>query len=280
MKRSREPEEDAVGDPRESTDRRTPDQDGYSRHAAKITGLDIAVTDEDDEDSGQPVAMQCSLPPHKEPLKFKSYEEYETHYHSFHTNRCLDCRKNFPSEHLLNVHIEEWHDPLVVVKRDRGEHTVSLKIARPAKLAGVLISFQYSCFVEGCERKCLTHQKRRMHLVDKHMYPKNFFFGITKDGIDGRRSLLVENGHRRRSSSTTQPKGHYRRPSSATAQTPIAETKGQADADEGAPPPPSDVGEQKDSTMADLTGAMSALNFVPPSVRFGKGRAGFSRRER
>lgn len=69
--------------------------------------------------------MRCNLPPHREPLAFKTYDEYEVHYNKSHTNRCLECRKNFPSEHLLNVHIEECHDPLVTVKREKGEHTVS-----------------------------------------------------------------------------------------------------------------------------------------------------------
>ncbi len=38
--------------------------------------------------------------------------------------------------------------------------------------------------------------------------------------------------------------------------------------------------EPVDVTMEDLTGAMSALRFVPPSIRFGhgKGRSGFSRK--
>ncbi|KAM0486019.1 hypothetical protein ACHAPX_000718 [Trichoderma viride] len=51
------------------------------------------------------------------------------------------------------------------------------------------------------------------------------------------------------------------------------------------PPQPSttaDKGKSKpekaDTDMADLTGAMSALQFVPTSVRFGRGRAGFSKR--
>lgn len=31
---------------------------------------------------------------------------------------------------------------------------------------------QFGCFVEGCERKCSTPQKRRRHLIDKHMFPR------------------------------------------------------------------------------------------------------------
>lgn len=141
---------------------------------------------------------------------------------------------------------------------------------------------KYSCFVEGCERKCLTHQKRRMHLIDKHMYPKNYFFGITKDGIDGRRSLLNDGPHSRRRSSASNPSKESRRRASL-----VGEQKArQGDSHKQSTPEEGDKSREgsdshparPDTTMADLTGAMSALNFVPPSVRFGKGRAGFSKR--
>ncbi|KAM5351544.1 hypothetical protein ACJ41O_004267 [Fusarium nematophilum] len=210
--------------------------------------------------------MRCTLPPHREHLAFKSYDEYEVHYQKSHTNRCLECHKNFPSEHLLNVHIEEYHDPLVSVKREKGEHT-------------------YSCFVEGCERKCMTHQKRRMHLIDKHMYPKNFFFAVTRDGVDGRRSLLNDNSHHRRRSSTNSQatKGARRRASLLEADG--AKSPEEPKTQHVSGPQNMPKAEEKqdknvpaDTDMADLTGAMSSLTFVPPSVRFGRGRAGFSKR--
>lgn len=117
MKRSREPEEDLESDS-QATDA------AVALHpVAKIAELDSAVAD-DDENSEETI-MRCSLPPHRDPVSFRTYGEYESHYNKFHTNRCLDCRKNFPSEHLLGVHIEECHDPLIVVRRDKGEHTVS-----------------------------------------------------------------------------------------------------------------------------------------------------------
>ncbi|KAI9166880.1 Zinc finger protein [Paramyrothecium foliicola] len=265
MKRSREPEvdldTDSSGGLADSNGAIHADVD--LRPVAKIAELDTAVAD---EEAGPPI-MKCTLPPHKDPLLFKSYPEYEAHYSSFHTNRCLECRKNFPSDHLLGLHIEEWHDPLVVVRRDRGEHT-------------------YSCFVEGCERKCLTYQKRRMHLIDKHMYPKNFFFAITKEGVDGRRSLLVEDGHRRRRSSAAAQTKESRRRASPTE----GGNGEKMDASTNAADSPAnnspakkkaelrEVGLSTDADMADLTGAMSALHFVPPSVRFGRGRAGFAKR--
>ncbi|KAH7329211.1 hypothetical protein B0I35DRAFT_473832 [Stachybotrys elegans] len=264
MKRSREPEEDyytpLAADSQDGHAKYCPDTDVALRPVSKFTELDSAIADDDDDTA---IAMKCSLPPHKEPLSFKSYAEYDAHYSSFHTNRCLECHKNFPSEHLLGIHIEEFHDPLVIVKRDKGEHT-------------------YSCFVEGCERKCLTHQKRRMHMIDKHMYPKDFFFAITRDGIDGRRSLLINSHNRRRSSTGTQTKETRRRESLqgtleedksglGASTSPRQKSK---TADVGIPktrPPPTDA------DMADLTGAMSSLKFVPPSIKFGRGRAGFSK---
>lgn len=76
----------------------------------------------------QPIAvMRCSLPPHRQTLTFSTYEEYDVHYAKTHTNRCVECRKNFPTEHFLNLHIEENHDALVSVRRERGEKTVSLR---------------------------------------------------------------------------------------------------------------------------------------------------------
>lgn len=121
MKRSREPDEDL------DSDSQAGDSHVELRPVAKFTELDTCAVGDDDDpgrDSSS-AAMKCSLPPHRDPITFKSYSEYEAHYNKYHTNRCLECRKNFPSEHLLGIHIEECHDPLVVVRRDKGEHTVS-----------------------------------------------------------------------------------------------------------------------------------------------------------
>lgn len=70
-----------------------------------------------------PPVMKCQLPPH-EPLAFASFEEFDVHYHKTHVNRCSECQKNFPDEHILHLHISENHDPFSAAKRDRGEQTV------------------------------------------------------------------------------------------------------------------------------------------------------------
>lgn len=79
-----------------------------------------------DRSGEAPVEMRCSLPGHRQTLSFTSFEEYDVHYAKTHVNRCVECRKNFPTEHFLNLHIEENHDALVSVRRERGEKTVSL----------------------------------------------------------------------------------------------------------------------------------------------------------
>ncbi|KAI1180439.1 hypothetical protein F4777DRAFT_530319 [Nemania sp. FL0916] len=256
MKRSREPEEE---DSEASHDSGL----GTPQPATKITELDDSAVD-----TGSDIAMRCSLPPHREVLSFTTYGDYETHYNKLHTNRCAECSKNFPSEHLLGVHFEDCHDVFVAVKREKGEHT-------------------YSCFVEGCERKCRTPYKRRSHLIDKHMYPKNYFFALTKDGIDGRHSLLLDGGHRRRRSSTATTasvsKTVQRRQSLRQTEVPEPQKEDREKASPVVSQKPLEThppAEAPDVEMDGLVGAMSSLKFVPPSVKFGRGRGktGFAKR--
>ncbi|OAF63415.2 hypothetical protein VC83_00462 [Pseudogymnoascus destructans] len=220
--------------------------------------------------------MRCSLPGHRPDLSFHSFDDYEVHYSKTHVNRCVECRKNFPTEHFLSLHQAENHDPLVGVLRDRGEHT-------------------YACFVEDCDRKCSTPQKRRLHLIDKHSFPKEYEFFVVNNGIDRKSSMLRSGRHRRRSSIMQQKiyngsRGRNRSgnmetdntdeaPETTTANT---ETDGAtrhdvANSAHGKAAVPEDGDD--DAEIEGLTEAISALRFVPPSVKFGRGRgrAGFSK---
>src|SRR3954447_3040965 len=115
---------------------------------------------------------------------------------------------------------------------------------------------QYSCFVEGCDRKCSTPQKRRLHLIDKHMYPKNFFFAVTKEGIDGRRSMLLEGGHRRRRSSVAAAASSSKPSNQAVpGSEPIKESTEAVGISQNSSSPK----QKPDVAMEDLTGSMSAL---------------------
>lgn len=95
-----------------------------------------------------------------------------------------------------------------------------------------------------------------MHLVDKHLFPKDYDFYVINDGIDHRSSLLRSGRQRRRSSAAQQmadTDDRTRRRSSTLESTTEADSN---------------------NDMEGLAGAMSALKFVPPSVRFGRGRGG------
>ncbi|EAW12550.1 C2H2 type zinc finger domain protein [Aspergillus clavatus NRRL 1] len=206
------------------------------------------------QDTAQPAVevMRCSLPPHRDTLSFSSYEDYEVHYRKTHVNRCSECGKNFPTDRYLDLHIEEVHDPLIAAKRDKGEKT-------------------YSCFIEDCERKCSTPQKRRMHLIDKHMFPRTYNFYIVKDGIDEQTSMLRSpNAQRRRISATaTAPspqEGRLRNRRTSESYSPVISH----------PTSRQPVAQQthEEPEIAQLERSMSALRFVPTSVVKSQGRTG------
>ena len=128
VKRSREDSDSA-------SDAETPNSEGVSPvvasspvkplHSTKYIELDNV-----EANSEAIEVMRCSLPPHRQSISFASFEAYEVHYAKAHVNRCSECRKNFPTEHFLSLHIEENHDPLNEVRKARGEKTVSTDTVR------------------------------------------------------------------------------------------------------------------------------------------------------
>ncbi|QDS77581.1 hypothetical protein FKW77_001613 [Venturia effusa] len=235
--------------------------------------------------SVQATVIRCALPPHK-PIKFLRYDAYEIHYQKFHSNRCLDCNRNFPSEHYLSLHIADNHNPLHDILRERGDAT-------------------YSCFAEGCDYKFKNQHKRRMHAIDKHGFPKFFDFFIVNTGIDKRTSMLRPKPHGRKkpratnqseaSASMEVEKGEvlsHQGSFSADTASPEVEKEqlsshqgsvcsGKDDDMEDISSHQGSVSADKNNDMEDissLTAKMSALNFVPRGVRFGKSqRGGFKR---
>lgn len=114
-------------------------------------------------------------------------------------------------------------------------------------------------------------------MIDKHMYPKNFFFDVTKDGTDGRCSLLIEGSHRRRRSSTIiQSRNLHTAP--RAPEDPQAEQNLESPSQGDVPRRRQSQQNAPGADITRLTEAMSALHFVPSSIRFGRGRAGFARR--
>lgn len=52
---------------------------------------------------------------------FDVLEDYEHHYHTLHRNVCSFCKRAFPSGHLLDTHILEWHDSLFQILAERQD---------------------------------------------------------------------------------------------------------------------------------------------------------------
>lgn len=128
-----------------------------------------------------------------------------------------------------------------------------------------------------------------MHLIDKHMFPKNYDFFIVNSGID-RRSSMLRPRHRQASSASSRAllrdrQGGISQKQVTTLEHPHGET--QTDIERPLVPAAEDLNATSpkqtsfstDVDMERLASNMSTLRFVPSSVRFGRGgrRGGFSR---
>lgn len=70
---------------------------------------------------------------------FDALEDYEHHYHTLHGNVCSSCRRAFPSGHLLDTHILEWHDSLFQILAERQDMVSDACPPRPrAVLTGLV----------------------------------------------------------------------------------------------------------------------------------------------
>ncbi|XP_072533101.1 zinc finger protein 511 isoform X2 [Salminus brasiliensis] len=91
---------------------------------------------------------------------FDTLEGYEHHYNSLHRHVCSNCKRSFPSNRLLDIHILEWHDSLFQVMAEK--------------------QCMYQCLVEGCGLKFQTSKERKDHLITAHSYPSDFRFDRSK----------------------------------------------------------------------------------------------------
>ncbi|KAI1791902.1 hypothetical protein LXA43DRAFT_944995 [Ganoderma leucocontextum] len=114
----------------------------------------------------------CTLPPtcnppHR-PTALAGTRDLEAHYAMYHAHVCEQkgCGCVFPDARLLELHQAECHDPLAAVRKERGE-----KI--------------FECLLVTCGRNFSTPKTRRLHLIQAHGYPKEYFFAVTNKGVGG-----------------------------------------------------------------------------------------------
>ena len=176
---------------------------------------------------------------------------------SFNKATCPTCHTTFrspvaaqstaPASFLLDLHITERHDPISAIKRDeRGE-----KI--------------YRCFVKDCGKVCSEVRKRRWHVEAKHPG----FWGEGKwdwslRGLGRKRGMMKTKEAQQHENKVGKEATQLR----CASQPDISGQESQKRASPGKTKKEEDV---TDDVMATLMNGFSALRFVPPSVRFGRG---------
>lgn len=138
--------------------------------------------------------------------------------------------------------------------------------------------------METCTEKFKGHGKRENHLVKAHAFPQNYFFAVTKFGIDRRQSMLVEH-HKGKGSRRKEPHQPTRSSAVETSEsaTDHQERSGSDELKDVQMYESSDVAiERPDKSrhmqkmtsvepdMDALTTSMSSLKFVPRTVRLGQ----------
>lgn len=222
----------------------------------------------------------------------------ESHYSTCHAHVCSaeGCHRIFPEQRFLDLHQTECHNPIAEIRKERGERI-------------------FACFDVNCKSTFTTPKGRRLHLIDKHKYPPNFYFAITNKGIGGLLKKWGEGATLLRKEYTSGKKGNetettdemheeppspidednesedlvlpksefasgYHTPKAHVAPSPTATVRTQTPleqvrAEANMDAPPSEPAHSTDVDI--LTDSISSLTLVPPSVHFGRGgvRGGF-----
>ncbi|KAA1066100.1 hypothetical protein PGT21_021372 [Puccinia graminis f. sp. tritici] len=123
--------------------------------------------------SAPTISYTCNLPPtcnppnHKPP-RFDNPSELESHHRTHHAFTCssADCNRIFPSQHFLDLHLNEVHNPILQVQRENHQTKI------------------FRCFEKSCEKLFSSPKTRRLHLIDFHRYPRTFFFSLPNQGLN------------------------------------------------------------------------------------------------
>jgi len=205
----------------------------------------------------------CTLPPtcNRRPTPLSNTRDLENHYATYHAHVCEHdgCGTVFPDSRLLELHQTECHDPLAAVRKERGE-----KI--------------FACHLSTCTRLFSTPKGRRLHLIQAHGFPKEYFFAVTNKGVGGLLKRWGEGVSLIRG--TWKPRDENddgeetdgdaievdRTDDDGKPQSRVATANGYK---RGELASDSNIG--NDDALASLVDNMGSLSLVPASIRFGRG---------
>ncbi|XP_074088206.1 zinc finger protein 511 [Macrotis lagotis] len=102
---------------------------------------------------------------------FDSLPGYVRHYQTLHQNACSFCRRSFPSDQLLDIHLLERHGTVP----SSPTRAAAARERRPAP-------FYYQCPVWGCSDKFPSPEEQTEHLIRAHHYPAHLWFDAPPGG--------------------------------------------------------------------------------------------------
>lgn len=110
-----------------------------------------------DKDSRETDGIICQVAPCHD--IYVPIELYASHMTQYHDHRCEECGRNLVTECLLQLHLEELHNPFTSKS-----------------------NLLYGCFEQHCVEKFKCHQDRIAHLKNVHGYPDGFHFDVVRNG--------------------------------------------------------------------------------------------------
>ncbi|KAI0339750.1 hypothetical protein BDW22DRAFT_1400046 [Trametopsis cervina] len=220
--------------------------------------------------------LLCTLPPTcnppNRPTPLLNSKELESHYATYHAHVCEegDCGCVFPDAKLLELHQTECHDPIAALRKERGE-----KI--------------FACHLPTCTRMFGSPKTRRLHLIQAHGYPKEYFFAVTNKGVGGLLKKWGEGASMIRGSWSARDGPHSEEEGDSDEGSNAEDKEEERDytlredsgartssrLDEGPLIEDDDdteeIGVEPDESLDDLAASMDTLSLVPPTIRFGRG---------
>ncbi|KAF4569541.1 Protein fmp52, mitochondrial [Pleurotus pulmonarius] len=163
-------------------------------------------------------------------------------------------------------HQTECHDPLAAIRKDRGE-----KI--------------FACHLASCPRLFSTPKTRRLHLIQAHGFPKEYFFAVTNKGIGGLLRKWGDGASMIRGQWKPREKKDGQGVQGGSESADDSDDS-ESDEDEGSEVMEVDGKDGYDTTpkasaratrtlddtdMDKIADSLSSLSLVPASVRFGRG---------
>ncbi|XP_064096949.1 zinc finger protein 511-like isoform X2 [Macrobrachium nipponense] len=94
----------------------------------------------------------CSIPQCKQ--SFDTVAEHAAHQRICHSFMCSSCHNSFPTDHLLDLHLQEVHDSYFFVMAQK----------KP----------MYRCLLETCTEVFQDQKERKVHCINDHKFPSDF----------------------------------------------------------------------------------------------------------